>query len=70
MTRITRLTLGALLTVAVLSPAATAQAETPQPTPSASLVDAADSGSASGSTALVCTIIKLVLLNQGPEFCR
>ncbi|MBF6299664.1 hypothetical protein IU459_19280 [Nocardia amamiensis] len=70
MTRITRLTIGALLTVAVLSPAATAQAEIPQPTPSASLVDAGDSGSASGTTGLVCTIIKLVLMNQGPEFCR
>ncbi|MEV6324363.1 hypothetical protein AB0M45_24725 [Nocardia sp. NPDC051787] len=74
MTRITRLTIGALLTVAVLSPAATAQAEIPQPIPSVSLVGADDSGLSSGSAGLqkqvVCTIIKLVLMNQGPEFCR
>ncbi|WP_039803445.1 hypothetical protein [Nocardia araoensis] len=70
MTRITRLTIGALLAVAALSPAAAAQAEIPQPTPSMSAVAAGDSGSASGSTGLVCTIIKLMLMNQGPQFCQ
>lgn len=73
MTRITRLIIGALLTVAVLSPAATAQAEIAQPTPSASFVGD-ESGLSSGSAGLqkqvVCTIIKLIHLNQGPEFCR
>ncbi|MGW4715135.1 hypothetical protein [Nocardia sp. NPDC004260] len=71
MTRITRLTIGALLTVAVLSPAATAQAETSQPTPSVSSIAAGDSGSSSGSSSgILCTIIKLMLMNQGPQFCQ
>ncbi|MBF6192030.1 hypothetical protein [Nocardia implantans] len=69
MTRITRLTIGALLTVAVLSPAATAQAEIPQPAPSVSAV-AGESGSASGPGSILCTIIKLMLMNQGPQFCQ
>ncbi|WP_454194565.1 hypothetical protein [Nocardia sp. Marseille-Q1738] len=75
MNRITRLTVGVLLTGAVLSPAATAQAEiSPQPTPSVSLVAAGDSGSSTGSAEalnqVVCTILKLVLLNQGPQNCQ
>ncbi|WP_157112106.1 hypothetical protein [Nocardia beijingensis] len=69
MTRITRLTMGALLSVAVLAPAATAQAEIPQPAPAVSAV-AGDSGSASGSGSILCTIIKLMLMNQGPQFCQ
>jgi hypothetical protein len=75
MNRVSRLTIGALLTGAVLLPLAPAQAETVlQPaaeTPSASQVSTdGGSGSASGSAQLLCTIIKLVLLNAGPAMCQ
>lgn len=67
MTRITRLTIGTLLTGAALFPAAAAQAEAPsQP------AVVADSGSAATGSAegIMCTILRLVLMNQGPQDCQ
>lgn len=67
MTRITRLTIGALAIGAVLSPAAIAQAEVlPQPAPAVAVADGASTGS---SDQIVCTILRLVNMNQGPDFC-
>ncbi|MFI6165938.1 hypothetical protein ACIBCN_04045 [Nocardia sp. NPDC051052] len=66
MNRISALTTGALLSAAVLLPLAPAQAEAPQP---ALEQVSTDGSSGSSMQSLTCTILRLILLNQGPASC-
>ncbi|MFF0451783.1 hypothetical protein [Nocardia africana] len=72
MTRISRLTAGALVCGAVLLPLAPAQAETvPQAAASVSATQpVADGGSGSSTQSIMCTIVRLMLMNQGPTWCQ
>ncbi|WP_036497299.1 MULTISPECIES: hypothetical protein [Nocardia] len=71
MTRISRLTAGALVCGAVLLPLAPAQAETvPQAAAVSATQPVADGGTGSSTQSIMCTIVRLMLMNQGPTWCQ
>ena len=72
MTRISRLTAGALVCGVVLLPLAPAQAETASQTaaPVSASQPVADGGSGSSTQSIMCTIVRLMLMNQGPTWCQ
>ncbi|MFC4374984.1 hypothetical protein ACFO5K_12840 [Nocardia halotolerans] len=67
MSLITRLTIGALSAGVVLSPVVNAQAAGAQTVPPVTAVD--DNGSTGSSSEFMCTLLRLVHMNQGPEWC-
>jgi hypothetical protein len=73
MNRVSRISVGALLFGAVLLPLAPAQATTivqPAPgTPSATQ-SVAGEGTGSSTQSILCTILRLVHMNQGPAQCQ
>ncbi|MFI9506486.1 hypothetical protein [Nocardia sp. NPDC052566] len=66
---VSRLTVGALVFGAVLLPLAPAQAEVVSRPTAASATEVAD-GTGSSAQSIVCTILKLVMMNQGPANCQ
>lgn len=67
MSLITRLTIGALSAGVVLSPVVNAHSAGAQPVSPLTAVD--DSGSTGSSSQLTCALLRLVHMNQGPEWC-
>ncbi|NKY84449.1 hypothetical protein [Nocardia veterana] len=72
MTRVSRFTVGALVCGATLLPLAPAQAQAPLPTGtqrSVAQMDV-DGGTGSSTQSIMCTIVRLMLMNQGPAWCQ
>ncbi|MBC7304318.1 MAG: hypothetical protein H5T78_25660 [Nocardia sp.] len=67
MSVITRLTLGVLSAGVVLSPMVNAQTAGAQPVSPLATID--DSGSTGSASQFTCALLRLVHMNQGPEWC-
>ncbi|MFD3743115.1 hypothetical protein [Nocardia sp. NPDC058633] len=67
MSLIRRLTIVALSAGVVLSPVVNAQTAGAQPVPPLTAVD--DSGSTGSGSQFTCALLRLVHMNQGPDWC-
>ncbi|MFF0491102.1 hypothetical protein ACFYTQ_18940 [Nocardia sp. NPDC004068] len=65
MNRVSRVTVGALVFGAALLPMAPAQAEVV-----ARPAAVADAGTGSSTQSIMCTVLRLMLMNQGPAWCQ
>ncbi|WP_063042353.1 hypothetical protein [Nocardia grenadensis] len=73
MNRVSRISVGALLFGAVLLPMAPAQAQTiaqPATGTLSATRSVANDGTGSSTQSLICTILRLVHMNQGPAQCQ